>query len=1764
VQLQEALLMGRASGIVDAWPDILKHHGALLREVFFQHLGDASLQWRLAEGFPEAMLLDLLKALQPEDEAFIAGLLQESELRSSGGDDERIALWTYTLSWLHASRGSVGGPGVFVRGLIGALSDAGIKPGDVLRAVERMDGALAAEMSGEDYGQDASAEDVSMLDVDALLRRVESRLSGAVADEVSREIEALSGRNAEAFALFLARVDVEASGLGKLQAGEARALVSFLIACKDKGGSGGFFEAVLAQASGAKNEAAYYRYVVRQLLKGEAVDHIDAALSGESTASQQAGRQASSLLSEELERMQLEEALLTGEVSGVSEIWSGLLSQHAEMVRSLFARRLGERSLQERLAAAISQSRDADRMFRELLSVLRPGDAEFIGALLQQPELSASGTSDRQLQAMAYTLSWLHASGLSGGDRTAYVRGLMHVLESSGVGREEMLRAVERLDISLARELMQEGLVDTYGEKVTADDVTARRAQALLRRLEGRLAGVSTGEVSREIDELARLHAASLAGLLLHADTRVSGWQLNRLAVTEMRALASFLIDWNGQGKSGDFLREVTRQASGAKSAAGYYRYVLQRLLKGEQVDLVDAALAGELTVAGETAGVETVGAETVGRHLEKDALRREAESRSKASTEKSSLTSVELLRVQLEEALATGRIAGITDAWPDIIKRHAALLREVFFQRLGDASQQRRLAEGFPDAMLLDLVKALQPDEGAFIAGLLQQPELRSPDGGGKYLPVWIYTLSWLHASGPSGGDRAGLIGALSEAGIKSGDVLTAVKRVHAALAAEVSDSESGEDVDVAGGTQALLRRLEDRLAGAVADEVAREIEELARLHAESLARLLARWVAESSVWALNRLYAGEMRALTRFLIEWNGQGMSGDFLREVERQASGARSEAGYYRYVLQKLLGGEVVDLVDAALSGEGAVEVETVGAETVGRHLEKDALRREAESRSKASTEKSSLTSVELLRVQLEEALATGRIAGIADAWPDIIKRHAALLREVFFQRLGDASQQRRLAEGFPDAMLLDLVKALLPGEGAFIAGLLQQPELRSTGEGDKRIELWIYTLTWLHASSPSGGDLTAYVHGLIEALSEAGMESVDVLTAVERMDAALAAEVSGGAYGQEGFAEDVSMLDVDALLRRVASRFSGAHAGDVLREIEALSGPHAESFAIFLAEVHADAAGLGELQAGELRALVSFLIGWKGKGGSGEFRDAVQEESLGAVSETGYYRYVLRQLLKDEAVDLAQAARLEERVSSDAGKEEPALSSGNLVRTQLEKALLTGDVLDVSERWSDLLSKYAEMVRSLFAQRLGDRPLQERLAAAISQSRESVWMFRELMSVLRPGDADFIGALLQQPEIFPSGTSDRQVLAMAYTLSWLHASGLSGGERVSYIRGLMHILESSGVGLEEMLSAVERLDIPLARELAGQGLVDTREEEVSADDVAASRAQALLRRLEGRLAGAATEGEVSREIDELSGLHAETLGRFLECVDAGSSGLADLDAVEARLLARFLIIWKDKDGSGEFQEAIDRQASSVASQAAYYRYVLRQLLRDEAVDLEEAAADGAGLNDAVVDRLLEETAGFEVLHDRVEADKDIDRHDKAARDAGDIYIANAGQVLMAPYLPRLFNMLELTEGGKFKGLAASQRAVHLLQFAVNGSSDSPEFLLPLNKILCGITIDMPVIRRIQLHDREKETIEGMIMAMIQNWSIIGNTSIEGLRESFLQRKGKLLFENEAWHLTVEQKGIDVLLDQLPWSFSIIRHPWMAQRVHVEWR
>ncbi len=170
--------------------------------------------------------------------------------------------------------------------------------------------------------------------------------------------------------------------------------------------------------------------------------------------------------------------------------------------------------------------------------------------------------------------------------------------------------------------------------------------------------------------------------------------------------------------------------------------------------------------------------------------------------------------------------------------------------------------------------------------------------------------------------------------------------------------------------------------------------------------------------------------------------------------------------------------------------------------------------------------------------------------------------------------------------------------------------------------------------------------------------------------------------------------------------------------------------------------------------------------------------------------------------------------------------------------------------------------------------------------------------------------------------------------------------------------------------------------------------------------------------------------------------------------------------------------------------------------------------------------------------------------------------------GVLRLSNAGMVLFNPFLPRFFERLGVltTEADgtmRIEGYANASRAVHMLQYLIDERLDTPDAGLALPKLLCGLDAATPVAARIEPQDADRFLCDELTRAVISNWPILHNKSPASLREVFLQRAGKLRHADDHWELRVERKTIDVLVDQVPWNFSTIHHPWMTQPVHVTW-
>lgn len=162
------------------------------------------------------------------------------------------------------------------------------------------------------------------------------------------------------------------------------------------------------------------------------------------------------------------------------------------------------------------------------------------------------------------------------------------------------------------------------------------------------------------------------------------------------------------------------------------------------------------------------------------------------------------------------------------------------------------------------------------------------------------------------------------------------------------------------------------------------------------------------------------------------------------------------------------------------------------------------------------------------------------------------------------------------------------------------------------------------------------------------------------------------------------------------------------------------------------------------------------------------------------------------------------------------------------------------------------------------------------------------------------------------------------------------------------------------------------------------------------------------------------------------------------------------------------------------------------------------------------------------------------------------------------IHNTGLVLIAPWLPRLFSILQLTdEQKKFHHPECRLRAIFLLQGILYDEPDKEfeEHELFLNRLLTGCPPDVPLPRQLILTPEERQTTADMLKGILCNWPKMKNTTPQAFRDSFLIREGQLEDKGNSWHLTAAPRGYDVLLGSLPWSYTPVKLPWIEKNITV---
>ena len=195
--------------------------------------------------------------------------------------------------------------------------------------------------------------------------------------------------------------------------------------------------------------------------------------------------------------------------------------------------------------------------------------------------------------------------------------------------------------------------------------------------------------------------------------------------------------------------------------------------------------------------------------------------------------------------------------------------------------------------------------------------------------------------------------------------------------------------------------------------------------------------------------------------------------------------------------------------------------------------------------------------------------------------------------------------------------------------------------------------------------------------------------------------------------------------------------------------------------------------------------------------------------------------------------------------------------------------------------------------------------------------------------------------------------------------------------------------------------------------------------------------------------------------------------------------------------------------------------------------------------------------------LEQLLNIEVSGHSASSDDKVNRALSIEETGVETKIYNAGLIILWPFLTRLFEHLSLVKQGVFVNAEAMNRAVYILQHLVYNKVNFPEYELVLNKLLVGIQPEVHLVPLENLTNEEKDMTKSLLNGLMSNWEKVKDSTPEGIQETFLQREGMLTFKDEEILLTVEKKGVDVLLGSIPWNFSVVKLSWMAKPIHVVW-
>jgi hypothetical protein len=818
--------------------------------------------------------------------------------------------------------------------------------------------------------------------------------------------------------------------------------------------------------------------------------------------------------------------------------------------------------------------------------------------------------------------------------------------------------------------------------------------------------------------------------------------------------------------------------------------------------------------------------------------------------------------------------------------------------------------------------------------------------------------------------------------------------------------------------------------------------------------------------------------------------------------------------------------------------------------------------------------------------LEQAFYEQLPAQLQSQWQVLIRQHTPLLHQQLMRHGQAASVRQRIASAFTDPMFADLLHLLEPTQSDFLAEVVFHSSLTSRKEQEPPghdLRVREFTLAYLITERGSFFNKKSYLSSLLTRM--AAHDNLDQAALIRSLADAFTQQHRPGSRVQQELVELLKELSRQespgspeyskeaATLLRLQEQYQWLFeqicrpTGLVVQGVEQFSHILEELFTqspSFLHRLFAECSDIilnrffAEASKESMRILVTVLIRFTTRnqaGGGTELLQAVEHFVSQASSSRTYYRLLAEKIQANESIDFEQILEQssKQQVKTTEVKrhapQQPDLprqqdSPGTILHPALVRLLILLKQQGVHKELIQATEHYATRAANLdtFCELIltclhNDQPIDfEEILKKSTTTRAQV------QESTPTGLA---------PDISKIKTGHQEIrskeLSLPATLAGIPLAQTE--EQLIQLLNLKHLSQAEEHTLTALIQRMSQNSPARLRFLLEAG-------------VAATPDQAE------RLATILPESQLSRIFLQLRPqdflrLQQQAEQIALACyTGAFGATAATIQQLKRLFLSRYIL--EGKLGKEEFVLAFIRFLQ-VHLNAPDRRVFLRNL-HQEILEQEPKPQPRS----EVASILRRELAKKHLtVSGNMESKEAIIPQEQAPASpeevfAEEIFLENSGLVLVATYLPRLFKMLGLLEHGEFISAEAAERAVHLLQYLVEERCDCPEYMLVLNKILCGLASDHVLIKEIAIGDEERQSIDGMLTAVIQHWGALGNTSVAGLREAFFQREGALRFEDDGWHLQVEEKAYDMLLDRLPWSFSLIKQPWMEHPLYVQWR